>query len=37
MNYKADIWALGGILHFMCNKEHAFYAKTEELIKDLIK
>ena len=37
MNYKVDIWSLGGILHFMCNKEHAFYAKTEELIKDLIK
>ena len=37
MNYKVDIWSLGGILHFMCNKEHAFYAKTEDLIKDLIK
>ena len=37
LNYKVDIWSLGGILHFMCNKEHAFYAKTEDLIKDLIK
>ena len=28
MNYKVDIWSLGGILHFMCNKEHAFFAET---------
>ena len=24
MNSKADIWSLGCILHFICNKEHAF-------------
>ena len=28
MNFKADIWSLGCILHFICNKEHAFQAES---------
>ena len=28
MNYKADIWSLGCILHFICKKEHAFFANS---------
>ena len=27
MNYKVDIWSLGCILHFICNKEHAFFSE----------
>jgi serine/threonine protein kinase len=36
MNYKVDIWSLGCILHFMCNKKHAFYANTLIFFVDLI-
>jgi serine/threonine protein kinase len=36
MNFKADIWSLGCILHFICNKEHAFQAADEKKLSALI-
>ena len=37
MNSLVDCWGLGCILHFLCTKELAFNAATDQKYRDLIR